>query len=89
LDVSNTGYFVYTNGRMDLDGFYDRVEFRTKIIPYTGNDGWVEPTILKMKQCIEGEMPPVGTAAMGGECEHCSYARARTQLTLESLQNKK
>jgi CRISPR/Cas system-associated exonuclease Cas4 (RecB family) len=34
--VSDTGYFVYANGRLDVDGFNDRVEFRTKIIPYTG-----------------------------------------------------
>ena len=36
--VNNTGYFVYCNGRLDLDGFNNRVEFRTKIIPYTGDD---------------------------------------------------
>src|SRR5581483_984047 len=35
LTVSDTGYFVYANGRLDLDGFYDKVEFSTKIIPYT------------------------------------------------------
>lgn len=87
--VSDTAYFVYTNGRLDSDGFFDRLEFRTKIIPYTGDDSWVEPTILKMKQCLESDMPPVGTAAMGGECEHCAYARARTALTLKALGQKK
>lgn len=85
FEVDETGYFVYTNGRMDLDGFNDRVEFRTKVIAYTGNDKWVEPAIIKMKNCLEGEMPPVGRAAMGGECEHCAYARARTELTLKHL----
>src|SRR3989344_4580717 len=40
--VSDTGYFVYTNGRLDLDGFNDRVEFKTKIIPYKGSDAWVD-----------------------------------------------
>jgi hypothetical protein len=29
LDVSDTGYFVYTNARIDLDGFNDRLEFKT------------------------------------------------------------
>jgi CRISPR/Cas system-associated exonuclease Cas4 (RecB family) len=84
--VQNTGYFVYTNGRIDLDGFHNRVEFRTKVIPYTGNDSWVEPTILQMKACMEGDMPAVGLAAMGGDCEFCSYARSRTELTLKHLQ---
>ncbi|HEX4774788.1 MAG TPA: PD-(D/E)XK nuclease family protein [Candidatus Saccharimonadales bacterium] len=85
--VSNTGYFVYTNARIDLDSFNDHLEFRTKLIPYTGSDSWVEPTLIKMKQCIESDdMPPVGTAAMGGPCEFCSYARARTELTLKHLE---
>jgi CRISPR/Cas system-associated exonuclease Cas4 (RecB family) len=38
LTVSDTGYFVYANGRLDLDAFNDRVEFRTKVIPYKGNE---------------------------------------------------
>ena len=87
--VSDTGYFVYTNARLDVDGFGDRLEFRTKLIPYTGNDAWVGPTLKKMKACMEGDMPPVGEAAMGGECEFCSYARKRTELTLAALQAKK
>lgn len=83
--VSDTAYFVYTNGRLDMDGFFDKVEFRTKIIPYKGSDKWIEPTLLKMKKCLENDMPAVGTAAMGGECDYCLYAKARTELTLKSL----
>lgn len=89
FQVNNTGYFVYTNARMDLDGFNDRVEFKTKIIPYIGSDDWVEKTLSKMKTCLESEtMPPVGQAAMGGDCEFCTYSRARTELTLASLNQK-
>ena len=87
--VSDTGYFVYTNGRMDLDGFHDRVEFRTKVIAHTGTTDWIEATVLKMKACMDSDvMPPVGSSIMGGECEHCAYARARTELTLKALQTK-
>jgi len=89
FSVNNTGNFVYTNGRLDLDGFYNRIEFKTKIIPHKGDDGWVEPTIQKMKVCIENEMPPVGTAAMGGICDFCSYARERTALTVQALHAKR
>ncbi len=85
FDVSDTGYFVYTNARIDLDGFADRLEFQTKVIPYTGSDAWIEPTLLNMKACLEGDMPPVGTAAMGGPCDFCAYARARTELTLKHI----
>ena len=79
--VNDTGYFVYTNGRLDPDGFFDRVEFRTKVIAYQGNDDWVEPIIYKIKECLEqSEMPKPGP-----ECEYCRYARQRTELTLSNL----
>jgi CRISPR/Cas system-associated exonuclease Cas4 (RecB family) len=83
--VSDIGYFVYTNGRLDVDNFGDRLEFRTKLIPYRGSDIWVEPAIKKMKKCMDGDMPAVGKSAMGGECEFCAYAKARTKLTLEAV----
>ncbi len=87
--VNDTGYFVYTNARVDLDGFYDKLEFSTKLIPYTGSDTWIEPTLIKMKACMDGDMPAVGMAAMGGECDFCAYAKARTKLTLEAITSKK
>ena len=84
--VSSIGYFVYTNARVDVDGFGDQLEFRTKLIPYSGDDQWVEPTLYEMKACMEGDMPPVGESIMGGVCEHCDYARRRTELTLQHIQ---
>lgn len=88
--VSDTGYFVYTNARIDVDGFADQLEFTTKLIPYEGSDEWVEPTLVKMKKCLDNdEMPPVGEAAMGGTCDFCEYAKARTELTLGHLNGKK
>ena len=88
FNVNDTGYFVYTNGRMDLDGFNDKVEFRTKVIPYTGNTEWVEAILRKMKKCMDGDMPAVGKSAMGGDCEFCAYARARTELTLAEVKKR-
>lgn len=89
LTVHPTGYFVYANGRMDLDGFFNKVEFRTKVIPYTGDDSWVEPTVQDMKQCMDGDMPPMGDSIMGGACEFCTYARQRAELTIAALQAKR
>ncbi|HJP95897.1 MAG TPA: PD-(D/E)XK nuclease family protein [Candidatus Saccharimonadales bacterium] len=90
FDVQSTGYFVYTNGRfdVDIDGFFNKLEFKTKLIPYTGDDGWVEPIIYKMKECMDGEMPQIGDSIMGGPCDFCTYARARTELTLNHLMKK-
>lgn len=90
FEVSDTGYFVYTNGRMDLDGFNDRVEFRTKIIPYTGSGDWIEPILKDMKACMDSDtMPPVGKAAMGGDCDYCTYAKQRTMLTMNALKQRR
>jgi CRISPR/Cas system-associated exonuclease Cas4 (RecB family) len=90
--VSDTGYFVYANGRVDLDGFYDKVEFKTKIISYTGSDSWVEPTIIKMKKVLDSDdIPEVGKNVMDSRkaCEFCSYAKARAQLTINNLQQRR
>lgn len=87
--VNDTGYFVYTNGRMDVSGFNNKIEFKTVVIPYKGDDSWVEPTLIKMKKCMDGEMPAVGESAMGGECDFCSYARKRTELTLKHVNKQK
>lgn len=90
LKVHEVAYFVYANGRMDLDTFDNRVEFRTKVIPYKGSDSWIEQTLANMKASMETEeMPPVGRSAMGGECDFCAYARERTKLTLAALNQKR
>lgn len=88
FNVSDTGYFVYANGKLDADGFDNRVEFTTKVIPYTGDDSWLDKTLHDIKTVLEGEMPSVGLAAMGGPCDFCSYSRSRTELTLSALQTK-
>ena len=41
-----------------------------------------------MKECMDGEMPAMGQAAMGGDCDFCTYARQRTELTLKALQSR-
>lgn len=88
--VSDTGYFVYATGRQDLDGFNNKVEFHTYVFPHHGNSDWVDQTIKDMKACMDSDvMPPVGTAAMGGPCEFCTYAKARTELTLNALKERK
>jgi len=84
--VSNTGYFVYANGDAARDDFGDMLHFRTNVFAHEGDDAWVEPTLLKIKACLESdEIPPVGTRLMGGACDYCAYARARTQMALAAI----
>lgn len=89
FDVSDTGYFVYATGTSDRDGFNNVVEFETHLIPHTGKSDWVDDVLLNMKKVMDSDdMPEIGTAAMGGPCEYCEYAKARTGLTLQALQKR-
>ena len=86
FEVSDTGYFVYATGTSDREAFNNMVEFETHIIPHTGSSNWVEDVLLRMKKVMDSDdMPEIGSSAMGGPCEHCEYAKARTQLTLDAL----
>ncbi len=67
--VSDTGYFVYANGRRDREAFDGKLEFDIKLIPYTGSDKWVEKTLQEMKKCLDSEEIPKASP----NCEYCSY----------------
>lgn len=67
--VSNTGYFVYANATKDKAAFDAKLEFDVTLIPYTGDDSWVEPTILELKACLDSDQLP----AASPECDYCTY----------------
>lgn len=85
FSVNNTGYFVYTNAQYSGDSFNDTLVFKTKLIAHEGSDDWIAPTLVNIKETLEGPIPPVGDSIMGGVCEFCSYAKARTGLTLAHI----
>jgi len=70
--VSDTGYFVYCNGRADKFAFDARLEFDLTLIPYKGNDKWVEETILKIHKCLNSEKIPESNS----DCDYCGYRNA-------------
>ncbi len=72
FDVSDTGYFVYCNGMTDRDGFHARLDFDIKVIPYVGNDGWIEKTLLALKKCLMSDKVPKS----GDDCDYCTYIEA-------------
>jgi CRISPR/Cas system-associated exonuclease Cas4 (RecB family) len=67
--VSNTGYFVYCNGRKDNKSFDGKLEFNIKLIPYKGNGDWIEKAILDIKKCLDSKKVPESPA----NCEYCQY----------------
>jgi hypothetical protein len=72
--VSPTGYFVYANGQSDRKAFDAKLEFDIKLIGYTGNDSWVEPTLYRIREMLDSDtIPPIGTAFGGGPCDYCTY----------------
>jgi hypothetical protein len=67
--VSNTGYFVYCNGKKDRKAFDGKLEFDIKIIPYKGNGDWIEKAILDIKKCLNSKHIPDSNP----DCEYCRY----------------
>jgi len=69
--VSNTGYFVYCNGDTDKEAFDAKLEFDIKVIPYEGDDSWVEKVLVDAKKCLDGKMPDPDPG-----CDFCNYRKA-------------
>jgi len=69
--VSSTGYFVYCNGQTDRKAFDGKLEFDITLIPYEGNDSWVEKTIIKTHSCLNSGTIPEASP----ECDYCNYVR--------------
>lgn len=81
FSISNTGYFVYANGIKDHGKvFNDKLEFRTTIIPYEGDNSWVEKSIIEIKKCLDSDDVPDPS----DNCKYCGY---RKLISNESLKN--
>ena len=74
--VSNTGYFVYCNGDTDKEAFDGKLEFNVKIIPYEGDDSWIEETVKELHECLISRELPESSP----ECDYCSYREAANEI---------
>ncbi len=72
LKVSDVAYFVYVNGQRDREAFDGRLEFDIKIIPYVGDDSWVEGKIVEAHQCLLATTLPDPAP----DCDYCLYRQA-------------
>lgn len=77
--VSDTGYFVYANASRDEEAFDGKLEFEITLIPYTGDDGWIEGTLLDIKKTLESEKIP----DVGDDCDYCTYREFAGKKLLE------
>lgn len=77
--VSNTGYFVYCNGQTDRKAFDGKLEFEVTLIPYVGDDTWVENTVVEAHKCLQSSDYP----ECGADCDYCKYVEAVKQIDNE------
>ncbi len=75
--VSDTGYFVYCNGKTDKKAFDAKLEFDVKLIPYKGNDSWIEDALKEIKKCLMSNTIPKPSK----ECDYCNYCQAVSDVT--------
>ncbi len=73
--VSDTGYFVYVNGKKDRPQFGGTLEFESNLIPYTGDATWVDDALARAATTLRNAVAPEASAA----CEYCAYTHASTE----------
>lgn len=74
--VSLVGYFVYANGKRDREAFDGKLEFDVKIIPYKGDDSWIDGALRAARRCLNApDLPPSGKG-----CDFCAYRKAAGEV---------
>ncbi|MBK9246093.1 MAG: PD-(D/E)XK nuclease family protein [Burkholderiales bacterium] len=76
LNVSDRAWFVYANGIRGEAPFDDVLRFRTRVIPYDGDAGWVEPTLRDVADCLASGSAPQADP----ECAFCEYVARASAL---------
>ena len=83
--VSNTGYFVYVDGQHAAEpGMLDEADptqgwmrFAVAVIPYEGDDRWVEGALIDAKACLTAPSCP----AHAEGCEHTRFLKGAWEAT--------
>ena len=71
--VSDTGYFVYCNGRTYNRMFNAKLEFDVTLIPHKGgDDSWIEKAIFDIHKTLNSDKIPES----GPDCDFCNYVNA-------------
>ncbi|MCX6809379.1 MAG: PD-(D/E)XK nuclease family protein [Candidatus Berkelbacteria bacterium] len=69
FNVSKTGYFVYCNALKDRKAFDAKLEFDIELIPYNGDDKWIEPKLIEAHKCLKSDLIP----DRNENCDYCKY----------------
>ena len=69
LDVHERAWFVYCNGRRDCADFKKHIEFKVSLIPYDGDDSWVDGALHNAADTLKSDVLPEPVV----NCEFCRY----------------
>ena len=79
--VSDVAYWVYANAGKDRKAFDGRLEFELTLIAHRGSTDWVEPTLLKLKECLDSEALP----ATAPDCDYCRYRESTGKALMKYM----
>ncbi|MBA3789101.1 PD-(D/E)XK nuclease family protein [Patescibacteria group bacterium] len=85
FNVSKTAYFVYANGHNDREAFDGKLEFDITILPYEGDDSWIDGALKEIKGCLLSDTIPDASK----RCEYCAYRDFAGKKLLELHQEAK
>jgi hypothetical protein len=78
--VSKRGYFIYCNGKKDATSSGRSLAFDVFLLPYDGDDAWIEPKLLEIKNALDADQIPDLTSG----CKFCQYYQATAQILEQS-----
>lgn len=74
--VHSTAYFVYANGDAGEDAFNHCLRFKLTILPYEGNDEWIEPALMDAHKLLLADTIP----EYKDDCEQCAFVQKSIEI---------
>lgn len=74
--VAKRGYFVYCNGKKTEASSGCSLAFDVFVLPYDGDDSWIESKILEIKSVMDADLIPASTPG----CKYCRYHQTASQV---------
>ena len=80
LKVSSQGWFLYCNGKQsetsDVKAFEGKLDFKISMLPYEGDDSWIDAALMSAKACLDTEpydMLKNEATRSSESCLNCKY----------------
>ena len=74
--VDSRGYFVFANADKAKASFDAHLQFVLTVVPYDGDDSWVEDALIEAHSCLSEARAP----SPNKDCGWCAYRRAAKSL---------